>query len=246
MKLSLLSLFLGSAAAFAPNNGPSARTSVAVSAGLEGLDELKTIAEKSNPVLGFYDPLELSSTTIWGDSNEATIAFLRHSEIKHGRVAMAAFVGYIVQSNGFHWPFPIQFDGTPYPFAAGSPPEQWDALTDAAKWQIILFVGFLEWFSEAAGTHYMRGGIPGKFPKFSENTDLVPHPVYLNLFDPFGFHDKDSAERKAKGLISEINNGRLAMIGIIGFISEQRVEGSVPLLKGLVSHYFGETMAPFM
>jgi hypothetical protein len=94
MKLSLLSLLIGSAAAFAPASpSSSARTSVAVNA---GIDDLKSIAEKSNPVLKFYDPLELSSTTIWGNTNDATIASLRQSEIKHGRVAMAAFVGYIV------------------------------------------------------------------------------------------------------------------------------------------------------
>jgi len=239
MKLPLLSsLLIGSAAAFAP--APSARTSVAVNA---GIDDLKSIAEKANPVLKFYDPLELSTTTIWGNTNDATIAFLRHSEIKHGRVAMAAFVGYIVQSNGIHWPFPIDFEGTPYPTMT-SPPEQWDALSPAARWQIILFIGFLEWYSEAAGTHYMRGGVPGAYPKFSEY-GIIPHPVPLNLFDPFGFSKNTSAESKANGLIKEINNGRLAMIGILGFISEQRVEGSVPLLKGLVSHYDGETMAPF-
>jgi hypothetical protein len=37
--------------------------------------------------------LQLATTTIWGETNEASIAWLRHSEIKHGRVAMAAFVG---------------------------------------------------------------------------------------------------------------------------------------------------------
>merc|ERR1719183_2396868 len=165
MKLAALTLLVGSAAAFAPAETGRASTAVR-----ESLADLKTLAEKSNPVLKFYDPLELSTTTIWGDSNDATIAFLRHAEIKHGRVAMAAFVGYIVQSNGIHFPFPIDFDGTPYPYAAGSPPEQWDALSDAAKWQIILFIGFLEWFSEAEGTHYMRGGVPGKYPNFSDDS----------------------------------------------------------------------------
>ena len=135
-------------------------------------------------------------------------------------------------------------DGTPYPYAAGSPPEQWDAMSDAAKWQIILFIGFLEWWSEAAGTHYMRGGKPGEFPNFTDS-DLIPHPVPLNLFDPFGFSAKKTEEQKAEGLIKELNNGRLAQIGIIGFLAEQKVEGAVPLLKGVVPHYAGEPMAPF-
>ena len=244
MKLSIVASIIGSAAAFTSPAALSARISTAVN---NGMDDLASIAEKSNPVLKFYDPLQLSSTTIWGNTNDETIAFLRHSEIKHGRVAMAAFVGYIVQSNGYHFPFPIDFEGSPYPYAAGSPPEQWDALSDAAKWQIILFVGFLEWFSEASGTHYMRGGVPGKYPNFSDDSapKKIPHPVPLNLFDPFGFSKNRSEEKKANGLITEINNGRAAMFGILGFISEQRVEGSVPLLKGLVPHYAGETMAPF-
>jgi hypothetical protein len=240
--LALVSSLIGATSAFAPAQKCAARSgSVAVQ---ETVADLKRIAEKSNPVLKFYDPLELSSTTIWGNSNEASISFLRHSEIKHGRIAMAAFVGYIVQSNGIRFPWPMTFDGMPFPAAGGSPPEQWDALPDAAKWQIILFIGFLEWFSEAAGTHYMRGGTPGAFPKFSDS-DLIPHPVPLNLFDPFGFSAGRSAEAKEAGLVKELNNGRLAQIGILGFLAEQKVDGAVPLLKGVVPHYSGEPMAPF-
>jgi len=245
MKLSVCALaaaLVGQVSAFIPASQSNAPKTAVNSA---AMDELKTIAEKSNPVLKYYDPLGLAGTTIWENTNEQSIAFLRQAEIKHGRVAMAAFVGYIVQANGIHFPWPTATDGTPFPYAAGSPPEQWDALSDVAKWQIILAVGFLEWFSEAAGTHYMRGGTPGAYPKFSDYPELLPHPVPLNLYDPFGLSKNKSEEKKAEGLIKELNNGRLAMIGIIGFLSEQKLEGSVPLLKGLVAHYDGEPMAPF-
>jgi len=43
----------------------------------------------------------------------------------------------------------------------------------------------------------------------------------------------------------EINNGRLAMLGIFGFLSADKVEGSVPLLKGIAKQYDGDIMAPF-
>ena len=92
----------------------------------------------------------------------------------------------------------------------------------------------------------MRGGKPGQFPRFDEHKELVPHTVPIgSLYDPFNFHKNKSEEAKAAGLVKELNNGRLAQIGIIGFLAAQKVEGSVPLLKGVVSHYDGEPMAPF-
>jgi hypothetical protein len=35
------------------------------------------------------------------------------------------------------------------------------------------------------------------------------------------------------------------MLGIMGFLAEAKVPGSVPLLTGLVKPYGGEVMAPF-
>ena len=66
----------------------------------------------------------------------------------------------------------------------------------------------------------------------------------LNLYDPFGWNKNRSEEDKANGLVKEINNGRLAMLGIFGFLSEQSVAGSVPALSGIVSPYDGNVMAP--
>ena len=163
----------------------------------------------------YFDPLYLGDQDFWGQGNEATIGFLRQAEIKHGRVAMAAFIGYLVHASGTTWPFPMKLDGTPWP-TADSVPELWDKLPEAGKWQIILFVGALEWFdewqifdegselnpAENKPKHYMRGGMPGKFSSF----DGLPLP--LNLYDPFNFTKKKTDEQLAKGRITEVNNGR--------------------------------------
>ena len=200
------------------------------------------MAEKLNPLVKFYDPLDLVNAGYWGFDEERTIGWLRESEIKHSRVAMAAFVGYCVQSN-FVFPWPLTLGGLAHPSTDLSPPEQWDALPLVSKLQIIAFIGFLEFYNEWSenGVHYTKGGKPGAFPAF----DNLPHPVPLNLFDPFGLSKNRSDEAKAKGLLAEINNGRLAMLGIIGFLSAQTIPGSVPLLSGVVKPYSGEVMAPF-
>ena len=166
--------------------------------------------------------------------------FLVFATLRHGRIAMFAFVGYIVHANGITWPWAMQLDGTPFP-QVSSAPEAWDSISDAAKWQIILFVGFLEYFREAnSGTHYMRGGKPGYFPPLSE-ASFIPGSS-LDYYDPFGWSKSKTEEQKADGLVKEINNGRLAMIGILGFLSEGTTPGSVPALSGIIPSYSGEPM----
>jgi len=222
--------------------------------------DMKALAIKQNPVVGYWDPLDIVSD----DVAPETIGWFRHAEIKHGRVAMAAFVGYCVHANGITFPWNIQAPldyGPGWPFtkelatisfadisAAGAPGDMWDALPTAAKVQIGCVIGFLEMHGEnslaleADGQkHYVRGGKPGYYPSIKGR---YPHPVPLDLWDPFGFTKNLSAERKEKAPIAETNNGRLAMIGLFGLLSASKGL-IVPGLDSLgLAPYSGEYMAP--
>ena len=95
--------------------------------------------------------------------------------------------------------------------------------------------------------------------------------LVLNLWNPFGFIDRMTDEAKAEGelsrvlffslrfkkdwifyftfsktsgLIKEINNGRLAMLGLLSVLSASRVVGSVPALEGIIPSYDGNIMVP--
>ena len=243
MKSVVFATLLSSAAAFMAPAQPNTATALS-----ETKADLVALAEKSNPVLGYWDPMGLADADFWGQGSEATIGFLRHSEIKHGRIAMFAFVGYIVHSN-FHFPWPQTLAGDAHPSLDLSPEAQWDAIPEFAKVQIMCLIFCLEAFDENGGggqlAHYMSGRKPGQYPTFQPFRDNV-HFI-LDLYDPAGFSKNRSEEAKAKGLIAELNNGRLAMIGIFGFISEDKVPGSVPGLLSSVGlkGYDGDSMVPF-
>jgi hypothetical protein len=214
------------------------------------VEGLKAQAKSLNPIVGFWDPLNLSGGEFWGDSNAATIGFLREAEIKHGRVAMAAFVGFIVHANDIRFPW-----SQGYTVDTGLAPQAlWDSIPEIAKWQIILTISFFEFWrensyilSQEGEAHYMRGGKPGYFPKLNRKDDAAfPHPVPLNLWDPVGFTKKMTPEQKEKSLLAEVNNGRLAQIGIMGFLAESQTPGSVPGLTSLgLKGYSGNVMIPF-
>merc|ERR1719171_1496085 len=119
--------------------------------------------------MGFWDPLGLADGDFWGLGNEGTIGYLRHAEIKHGRVAMAGFLGFIAQCtplvNGEHAAAPYRG------YVAGvTPLEQWDNIPQAGKLQIIAFVGMLESY---------RGYVAGVTPQ--EQWDNIPQAGKLQI-----------------------------------------------------------------
>jgi hypothetical protein len=74
-----------------------------------------------------------------------TIGWLRESELKHGRIAMFGFIGYIVHENGIRSP-----DGIANLVSTDlSAPAVWDAIPEIGKWQIVLFVGLMDIWRES-------------------------------------------------------------------------------------------------
>jgi len=209
--ITFLALAVSSVSAFAPS-----KSSSKISATQIELTREEILASPNTIELGkIYDPLGLSEM-----GSDETIAWFRHSEVKHGRVAMAAFVGWCATA-GLGLRFPgelahgLDFAAVPSQgFAA------WDAVPGWGKAQMLLFAGLIEFHDElfysVRGTHYMRGGIPGK--------NMVP-----GLYDPFNLSAAKTEAQLARGRDVEIKNGRLAMVGIAGMYFANVIAGSVPL-----------------
>ncbi|KAH8072037.1 chlorophyll A-B binding protein [Aureococcus anophagefferens] len=225
-KLLVALALCGTASAYVAPAAPKAVGALNSKAELEALAEGN--GDFLGSTLGFWDPLGISDQDFWNLGNEGTIGYLRHAEIKHGRVAMAGFLGFLAQCtpivSGEHALPPYRG------YVAGvTPQEQWDNIPLIGKLQIFTFVGMLE----AASLLPIEGRI-GPFPIGN-----------LNLYKPFDIFPEQSEDEKARGRQVEINNGRLAMLGLISLLTESNGL-IVPPLDGIEGFpkYAGNVMIP--
>ncbi|CAK9118605.1 unnamed protein product [Durusdinium trenchii] len=170
--------------------------------------------------IGFWDPLGLSA-----DKDEATFKRRRAVEIKHGRIAMYATMGYIVPE---YFKFPgylspslgLKFSDVPNGLAALS------KLPVLGGAQIIAFCGLIETtgFFQASSTTDGRGPREGQFA-MKDSTEADEPGNYGVGFPTFLGKVEDSEARKSK-LSAELANGRLAMMAIIGMFFQDGLTGS--------------------
>jgi len=162
--------------------------------------------------LGFFDPLGLLA-----DADQERFDRLRYVEVKHGRVCMLAFLGQIITRAGLHLPGSIDkagdsFASFPNGIAALIGP---DAIPGKGFLQIVLFVGILEVFvmKDITGT--------GEFPGDFRNESL-----------DFGWDTFDEEQKQFKRGV-ELNNGRAAMLGILGLMVHEELGGYLPLVGNM-------------
>ena len=194
MKTAVIAALIGSAAAFAP--APVAKTTSSLAA-FE--DELG-----AQPPLGFFDPFGLLS----GDCSQERFDRLRYVEIKHGRISQLAFLGQIVTRAGIHLPGSINyagdsFDSFPNGVAALFGP---NSIPTAGLVQMVAAIGVLE-------IAFMRD-VPG--------TGNEHVGDFRNGYIDFGWDDFDEETKLSKRAI-ELNNGRAAMMGILGLMVHEEI-----------------------
>lgn len=147
MKSAILATIIGSAAAFAP--APVAKTTTALNA-------FETEIGAQAP-LGLFDPLGMLD-----GADQERFDRLRYVEIKHGRIAMIAFLGQIVTRNGQHFDGIIDKAGDTYASFPNGLAAIFgdDAIPAKGVLQILIAIGIMEvtimsdW-TESAGKRYM-------------------------------------------------------------------------------------------
>jgi hypothetical protein len=205
----LLASLAATASAFTQQQKPSFNTALnfqykTASGALIYKDELG-----AQVPLGFFDPIGMVN-----NASQERFDRLRYVEIKHGRVCMLAFLGQVTTRAGLHLPGSIDsaghaFSSYPNGLAALFGP---DRIPGIGLVQIVLFIGMLELavMKDLKGT----GEFVGDF---------------RNGYIDFGWDTFDEATKLKKRAI-ELNNGRAAMMGILGLMVHEVLGGSLPLV----------------
>jgi hypothetical protein len=161
---------------------------------------------------GYFDPLGLVA-----DGDQAKFDRLRYVEIKHGRIAMLAFLGQIVTRHGNHWDGAIDKAGDQYASFGNGMGALFgpDAIPGNGLLQIVALIGTMEVSLMTDWTE------TGEFPGDLRNG------TFQGSWDRYS----DKQKRQKRGV--ELNNGRAAMMGILGLMVHEQLGGSVPIVGAL-------------
>mmetsp|Transcript_23340 Transcript_23340/g.38893 ORF Transcript_23340/g.38893 Transcript_23340/m.38893 type:complete len:210 (-) Transcript_23340:115-744(-) len=198
---------LASTAAFSMPAGRMTSSRVSMSAeGLVG----------SLPPVGFFDPLSLSE-----GKTDAEMKKIREAELKHGRVAMVAALG-ILTGEATN---PL-FDGK----ITGPAIYQFQQADDLVRY---FWVGVLFFIALIEGQNILSGWESPAEASGKGVADLKEDYINGDLgFDPLSLMPEDE-EAFDTMRTKELQNGRLAMLGVAGMVAQELVNG-----KGIFENLF--------
>lgn len=192
--------------------GSASRRQAEVMAYLETLPGQGT---SSGPFKGVWDPLNLAATATLPDMRR-----WRESEITHGRVAMLASLGFIVGEQLQDFPIFFNFDGQ----IKGQAINQFQQVGQGFWEPLLIAIGLAESYRVSLGWSTPTGK--------NFNTLKDDYDVGNLYFDPLGICPENEDELFALKT-KEINNGRLAMIAIAGFVLQELAEPGVEIFDHL-------------
>ena len=175
---------------------------------IPGGDELMLTLAGAGP-MGFFDPLNLTPEC------KREVVLWREAELMHGRVSMLAAVGFFVQEAIAH---PIMPDSAPLAI------NQLGAISK--EWAAVLF-GMIWWFEIARaekGWNRPDFQTPSSTARTVRTLRQAYEPGNLG-FDPLRLKPTDPKELMAMQN-KELNNGRLAMIAVAGFVGQELATSS--------------------
>ena len=141
-------------------------------------------------------------------ASEGRVKFYREVELKHGRVAMLAALGFVVGEH-FHPLWGGNVDVPSYIAWQETPLQDWMPL-----------VGLVIAIHELTSVFTFNSPFGGEI--FSIRSDYASGDLG---WDPLGLKPTDAAALKEMQT-KEINNGRLAMIAVAGMIGQELAQGS--------------------
>jgi hypothetical protein len=169
-----------------------------------------------------WDPLEFHKLSKVSGNNP-DIAWLREAELKHGRIAMLAFVGIVFTSGSVHFPAPIFEKAAEIGWPSSLGVIQ--TYSPSIFFQMIATAAFIEGVSNTGRGRKENGGRStwwdGLWFGEREGSGIVAGDLD---FDPLKLMPKDP---KAADLmrLKELKNGRLAMLAVMGIFMQYENTG---------------------
>ena len=218
MKFVLASLALPAASAFMAAKGPSSiSTSLNVATGQGDLNGWQPDDSKfAYGLPGSLDPIEDFDPLGFADGATLTqMKAYRESETTHGRVAMLAFLGFIVTEQ------PLEF----HPLFETASKDIGPAIRHLDEVRATTPF-FFELLAVAIGAAEFGRSLKGwDAPGNSDNSVLKDdyYPGDIG-FDPFGLKPDNFEEFSAMST-KELQHGRLAMLAVAGIVAQELVNG---------------------